>query len=96
MLTFSDAHCHMHDGVLPASIVSYHRSVEQTIGHAGSLGEQALSASTPTETRPPEHLLRISPSPMVHSPGSQRAVQSILLFLHCLLELQSGSGQFAV
>lgn len=32
MLTFSDAHCHMHDGVLPASIVSYHRSVKQTRG----------------------------------------------------------------
>lgn len=28
------------DNVLPASVVSYHRSVEQTIGHADSLGEQ--------------------------------------------------------
>jgi hypothetical protein len=28
----SGAHCHMYNGVLPASIVSYHRSVKQTIG----------------------------------------------------------------
>lgn len=60
----------------PASIVSYHRSVKQTIRLYG----YACRCRHITENRNDdrfEHLPRISPSPMVHSPWSQRAVQSI-------------------